>query len=185
MLSSGEPSRIGAETRAVVRARQASAGCEPAGPCPRANSNAMDVPFAVPFVHRLRFTTDVFGKDRAVLAGVLEPSEGRPARVQFWLDSNVAAAHPSLSGKVQAFCKEYSDRVLLVGDPRIVPGGEEIKNDREVVARLLDAFHSAGLDRRSYVVVIGGGAVLDAVGFAAAIAHRGIRLIRLPTTTLA
>jgi 3-dehydroquinate synthase len=35
------------------------------------------------------------------------------------------------------------------------------------------------------VVVIGGGAVLDAVGFAAAIAHRGIRLVRLPTTTLA
>ncbi len=34
------------------------------------------------------------------------------------------------------------------------------------------------------MVVIGGGAVLDAVGFAAAIAHRGIRLVRLPTTTL-
>jgi 3-dehydroquinate synthase len=33
-------------------------------------------------------------------------------------------------------------------------------------------------------VVIGGGAVLDAVGFAAAIAHRGLRLVRLPTTTL-
>ena len=31
---------------------------------------------------------------------------------------------------------------------------------------------------------IGGGAVLDAVGFAAAIAHRGLRLVRLPTTTL-
>ncbi|MCA9049159.1 MAG: 3-dehydroquinate synthase, partial [Planctomycetaceae bacterium] len=41
------------------------------------------------------------------------------------------------------------------------------------------------LDRRSYVVVVGGGAVLDAVGFAAAIAHRGLRLIRVPTTTLA
>ena len=34
-------------------------------------------------------------------------------------------------------------------------------------------------------MVVGGGAVLDAVGFAAAIAHRGIRLVRLPTTTLA
>ena len=45
--------------------------------------------------------------------------------------------------------------------------------------------HAAELDRRSYVIVIGGGAVLDAVGFAAAIAHRGIRLVRLPTTTLA
>jgi 3-dehydroquinate synthase len=50
---------------------------------------------------------------------------------------------------------------------------------------MLKVFHAAGLDRRSYVVVIGGGAVLDAVGFAAAIAHRGLRLVRLPTTTLA
>src|SRR6202022_3179540 len=51
--------------------------------------------------------------------------------------------------------------------------------------RMLKVFHAAGLDRRSYVVVVGGGAVLDAVGFAASIAHRGIRLVRLPTTTLA
>ena len=35
--------------------------------------------------------------------------------------------------------------------------------------------HAHHLDRRSYVVVIGGGAVLDAVGFAAAIAHRGMQ----------
>jgi len=44
--------------------------------------------------------------------------------------------------------------------------------------------NEADLDRRSYVVVVGGNAVLDAVGFAAATAHRGIRLVRLPTTTL-
>jgi 3-dehydroquinate synthase len=50
---------------------------------------------------------------------------------------------------------------------------------------MLKCINHADLDRRSYLVVIGGGAVLDAVGFAAAIAHRGIRLIRLPTTTLA
>ena len=50
---------------------------------------------------------------------------------------------------------------------------------------MLKVFHAAKLDRRSYVVVVGGGAVLDAVGFAAAIAHRGLRLVRLPTTTLA
>jgi 3-dehydroquinate synthase len=35
------------------------------------------------------------------------------------------------------------------------------------------------------VIAIGGGAFLDAVGFAAATAHRGLRLIRLPSTTLA
>ncbi len=185
MLSPGEPLRVDGETRPVLRVRPASAASEPAGSCRRANSDAIDVPFAVPFVHRLRFTRDVLGDDRGVLAGVLEPSEGQPARVQFWLDSNVVAAQPSLPSRIRAFCDEFSDRVLLVDDPQVVPGGEDVKNDSDVVERLLGAFHSAGLDRRSYVVVIGGGAVLDAVGFAAAIAHRGIRLVRLPTTTLA
>src|SRR4029079_6367713 len=54
-----------------------------------------------------------------------------------------------------------------------------------ILERMLQVFHAARLDRRSYVVVLGGGAVLDAVGFAAAIAHRGLRVVRLPTTTLA
>ena len=40
------------------------------------------------------------------------------------------------------------------------------------------------IDRHSYVVVVGGGAFLDAIGFAAATAHRGVRLVRFPTTVL-
>ncbi len=73
---------------------------------------------------------------------------------------------------------------MRAGNVQIVPGGEAIKNDIHILERMLKVFHAANLDRRSYVVVIGGGAVLDAVGFAAAIAHRGLRLVRLPTTTL-
>jgi 3-dehydroquinate synthase len=38
--------------------------------------------------------------------------------------------------------------------------------------------------RRSTVLVIGGGAVLDGAGYAAAIAHRGVRIVRMPTTVL-
>ena len=68
---------------------------------------------------------------------------------------------------------------------QMVPGGEAVQNDVHVVERMLKCINAADLDRRSYIVVIGGGAVLDAVGFAAAIAHRGIRLVRIPTTTLA
>ena len=66
----------------------------------------------------------------------------------------------------------------------VVPGGKENKNEIHILERMLKIFNVSNLDRRSYVVVIGGGAVLDAVGFAVAIAHRGLRLVRLPTTTL-
>jgi 3-dehydroquinate synthase len=148
-------------------------------------STSIDVPFSVPFVQRLRFTRDIFGDDRHMLAELLEASDGQAARAQFWLDANVAAAHPSLPGKIDAFAEEFADRFVLAGPPRIVHGGEALKNDIHALQPMLAEFQSARLDRSSYVVVIGGGAVLDAVGFAAAIAHRGLRLVRLPTTTLA
>ena len=66
----------------------------------------------------------------------------------------------------------------------VVEGGEASKQGlgpaMDVVARI----NSAGIDRQSVVVVIGGGAVLDMASFAAAIAHRGVRVVRLPSTTL-
>lgn len=146
--------------------------------------DALDVPFAVSAVHRLRFTDDVLGADRRVLADVLEPSGERAARVQFWLDEHLAAARPELIDRIEAFCRAYPERIVAAGNIQVVPGGEIVKNDIHILERMLKVLHAAGMDRRSYVVVIGGGAVLDAVGFAAAIAHRGIRLVRLPTTTL-
>jgi 3-dehydroquinate synthase len=149
-----------------------------------------DVSFAVPFVHRLRFTEDVLGDEQQVLLDVLEkpgcsrPGGPRPARVQFWLDGHVANAQPDLAERLSAFAAAHPDDLVQAGDVRLVPGGEAIKNDIHLLEGMLKVFEAANLDRRSYVVVVGGGAVLDAVGFAAAIAHRGLRLVRLPTTTL-
>jgi 3-dehydroquinate synthase len=158
---------------------------------------AFDVMFSVPFSMRLRFTQDVLGRDASVLIDLLEVKDSiqpgslpwgegikLPARVQFWLDAQVAKAQPDLTQKIHAISRKYRERISLAGNVQIVPGGEEVKNDIHILERMLKVFHAHDLDRRSYVVVIGGGAVLDAVGFAAAIAHRGIRLIRLPTTTL-
>lgn len=144
-----------------------------------------DVVFPVKFTHRLRFTADVFGHDSAVLKGLLETGEGTTPSVQFWVDEAVAAANPDLKQRIQAFCAENADQLRHPGNIQLVDGGEAVKNDIHIIERMLKCFNHADLDRRSYVVVIGGGAVLDAVGFAAAIAHRGIRLVRIPTTTLA
>ncbi len=120
-----------------------------------------------------------------MLADLLESSEGRIPRVQFWIDEHVANANPDLKQRLHAFARKNGERFQVVGNPQMVPGGEAVKNDVHILERMLKVFHEADLDRRSYVVVIGGGAVLDAVGFAVAIAHRGLRLIRIPTTTLA
>ena len=150
-----------------------------------ASRSCVDVDFTVAFTHRLRFTGDVLGADSDVLADLLESSESRTPRVQFWIDEHVAGANPDLRQRLHSFARRNNHRFQVVGNPQTVPGGEAVKNDVHVLERMLKVLNEADMDRRSYVVVIGGGAVLDAVGFATAIAHRGLRLIRIPTTTLA
>lgn len=152
---------------------------------PSANQRAFDIPFTVPFTHRLRFTDDVFGADEESLLSVLEASGQQKPRVQFWVDDVVANANPWLIERIESLRERHQDRFTSVGSIQRVVGGEAVKNDVHLLECMLKCINHEDLDRRSYMVVIGGGAVLDAVGFAAGIAHRGIRLVRLPTTTLA
>src|SRR2546423_13343646 len=84
----------------------------------------IDVAFAVPFVHRLRFTTDVLGLEQDVLLDVLERSGPNPARVQFWLDGHVAGIRPDLAARLTALAEAHPDRVVQARGVQIVPGGE-------------------------------------------------------------
>ena len=65
-----------------------------------------------------------------------------------------------------------------------VPAGERAKS-LEQVARVCDQMAAAKLDRSAFVVAVGGGVVGDLAGFAAAIYHRGIPHVQVPTTLLA
>jgi 3-dehydroquinate synthase len=67
----------------------------------------------------------------------------------------------------------------------VVPGGERAKNERAILDSMLARIDHERLDRHAFVVAIGGGAMLDMVGYAAAVAHRGVRIVRLPSTVLA
>ena len=101
------------------------------------------------------------------------------------IDKGVADAHPTMTSDVVVYCSAHADALELTAPPLVVPGGEAIKNQSGPVDEIRAAIDVHGVDRHSYVVAIGGGAVLDAVGYAAATAHRGVRLIRVPTTVLA
>ncbi len=143
----------------------------------------VDIDFSVPFRHRLRFTQDCFGGDWSEVAKLFETEEG-PARVQIWIDRGVSDADLAIVDRIQR-CINATPAIILTRPPQTLVGGEQIKTSDSSIEHLLRAIHDDGLDRRNYILAIGGGAILDAVGFAAAIAHRGIRLIRFPTTTLA
>jgi 3-dehydroquinate synthase len=65
-----------------------------------------------------------------------------------------------------------------------VPEGEAAKT-LGVAQRCWDELMAAGLDRTSTVLALGGGAVGDVAGFAAATYMRGLNFVQLPTTVLA
>lgn len=139
--------------------------------------------FQIPltFKHRIVFTRDAFGAGLQDLADLFADAAGEK-RGLILIEDAVARAWPGLESAAREGMRSIG---FEIADLAVLPGGEQVKADDALVRevwRLIDAAH---LDRHSYVVVIGGGAFLDAVGFAAATAHRGMRLVRVPTTTLA
>ncbi len=141
-----------------------------------------DREFRVDYTYRLRFADDILGGQAEELVGLM-PAEGR-ARLLTVIDGGLMDAAADVVTRVEALPGRFADRLENAGPVLRVEGGEACKNSDRVVDQVLDAIDQSGLDRQSYLMVIGGGAVLDAVGLAAAQAHRGVRLIRLPTTTL-
>lgn len=137
----------------------------------------------VPFEYDVVFTRDLFGEKNEALTGVLRAGE-EPARMLVVIDQGVMTQWPDLSERIRAWCAARTVKVRLVGAPLTVPGGEEVKNDLTFVQRMVHQFQRFEMDRHAFVLVIGGGAVLDAVGLATAVFHRGLRLIRVPTTVL-
>lgn len=141
--------------------------------------------FSVPFEFPLHFTRGVFDPANPLLAtvlGRLEPA--RAHRVLFVIDERVAATNAGVLDDIRRYAGAFAGKMVLAQQPVIVTGGEAVKNDLSHALSLLRVFNDAGLDRQSFVAVLGGGAVLDMASFAAAIAHRGIRVLRLPTTVL-
>lgn len=136
-----------------------------------------DRKISVDFRHRLRTTRRVFEGHNPLLGGLLDDGQESP-RVMLFFDRGLADAQPALIADANRWFGE-----MLVGC-ETVPGGERCKNDPRLYLSVARRVAEAGLDRQSYVVVVGGGAVLDLVGFAAATVHRGIRLVRICSTTL-
>ncbi len=140
--------------------------------------------FSVRFEYPLYFTRELFGTSNPVLRNFfLSQPVGVTRKLLLVLDEGMLAGHPSLPQQVRAYLDALPG-FQLIDDLLVVPGGEPAKNDLGLLQRILDAVNHYGIDRHSYLVAIGGGSLLDLAGFAAAIAHRGIRHIRIPTTVL-
>jgi 3-dehydroquinate synthase len=139
---------------------------------------------SIRFQHRVHFTKNAFGLGNSLLKDVLTGEHGQVPKVLVVVDESLHLAQPALAPQIETWFKNNAEAANLVCAPFILEGGERVKNSYFHVSEIQSQIDRYHIDRHSYVIAVGGGALLDLVGLAAATAHRGVRHVRIPTTTL-
>lgn len=140
--------------------------------------------FAVSYSYPVFFTEHLFDTSNQCLRSFLQSKSVQAERkILTVLDEGMLLHHPALEQKIQAYLHMIPGFVP-VQESLVLPGGEQVKNDPVYFDKILQAINDDKIDRHSYLMAIGGGSLLDLAGYAAAVAHRGIRHIRVPTTVL-
>ena len=141
--------------------------------------------FSVDFEYPVVFCRGALVPGEPTLAWAIcrrEPERRQP--VFAVLDGGLAAARPGLAGELQRYVESHGHHLALCAAPHVMPGGEDCKNDPRLIAELHERLAAARLDKQGTLLIIGGGAVLDAAGYAGSTTHRGVRIVRMPTTVL-
>jgi len=130
----------------------------------------------------VEFSKDAFGDSDALAKMLLD---GRDAaddpRVFIVADQNVVQRTEGLGTKIGRYVRSHG--IELAGSPVVVGGGEKVKlDDAHTALTVATQMLRAGVGSRDVVLAIGGGAVLDVAGWAAAQAAGGAGLVRMPTT---
>ena len=142
--------------------------------------------FKVSYDYPVAFTQEVFNPASKTLSDILDRlDEGRVHRAAVYIDKNLAAANPEIISDIKNYFHANSSKIELACEPILATSGEAAKSDYNLLKDVIWTIGNLHLDRQSFVIAIGGGSVLDAVGFAVSLVHRGMRLIRIPSTTLA
>lgn len=140
----------------------------------------------VSFEYPVVFTRDCLEPSNAALLEAIRRREpDRRHRLFAVIDAGLAQHWPGLAAQLSAYCDAHARWLELVAPPMLVTGGEAVKHESALLATVHERLHAHRIDRQSCVLILGGGAVLDAVGYAAATTHRGVRVVRVPTTVLA
>ncbi|MCV9933944.1 3-dehydroquinate synthase [Flavobacterium sp. LS1R47] len=140
--------------------------------------------FQVSFNYDIIFSRSLFDVNNPSLIDVIKKEPGyQQPKITIVIDKGVVDSMSHFITKVIHYFNEYQF-AITEANILVIQGGEDVKNSSEYIEAVLELINNNKIDRHSFLIAIGGGAVLDAVGYAAAIAHRGVRLIRIPTTVL-
>lgn len=148
-------------------------------------SGVLSADFTLRYQYDIHFTKHLFSEENPLVRQFFESADtkGHTPKILFMIDQGVLDHHPDLKQQISDYFQTIPG-VQLIEDMFSFPGGEIIKNEPQHLDKMLQVIDQYGIDRHSIVAAIGGGALLDAAGYAAAISHRGVRHIRIPTTVL-
>ena len=183
---SGERRRAVADPGANLGTNpEASPGADPGAHPVTDDTRTLRQRFAVEYAFPVCFTRDLFAPANPLLRDTLAMAEPRKRhRFVAFVDEGVLAVRPELPARVLAYAAAHPARLEPIGAPVPMPGGERVKSEPRLLERMQRVLVERHVDRHSYVLGIGGGALLDAVGFVAATSHRGVRHVRVPTRVL-
>ena len=142
--------------------------------------------FQIEYNYSVFFTENLFNINNPLLKDFFNSyqEEGFQRKALIIADAGFLAFYPNLRNDIESYFSHSIGHISLAPEILVVPGGEASKNDSALFEKIAESIDIHGIDRHSFVIGIGGGAVLDLVGYAAAVSHRGIKLIRIPTTVL-
>ena len=149
------------------------------------NKRIIEQNFSINYRYDILFTREVFHLSNTLLYDLFQRTDrGEKIKLGFVIDQGLLDHWPKLPQTIESYIHAFAS-LQLVAEPLVITGGEPAKNSLDAMNEVLNYIHQNNIDRHAYLIAMGGGAILDMVGFAAAIGHRGIRHIRMPTTVLA
>jgi 3-dehydroquinate synthase len=145
-------------------------------------SRQLKIKISVPFSFNVIFARNVFSSRDFLKNFFISPGSIEKKKVIFFIEDTVAESFPDILEKIESFDSKTKG-IELVHPVFVLPGGEQNKNIKEAV-KICSILSKNKICRQSIVAVVGGGAFLDTVCFAASISHRGVCQVRFPTTVV-
>ncbi len=142
--------------------------------------------FKIQYNFKILFTKNLFYlKNKILYYYIFKKKVEKNKKIIIFIDKNIVKSNKEIIKKIKTYFMFYKKSIKLKINIIIIKGGEDIKNKKKKIENVYKQINTHTICRHSYIIAIGGGAILDTIGFIAATTHRGINLIRIPTTTLA
>ena len=108
----------------------------------------------VDFHYSVHFTQDLFAPDNSLFSRVVNAADADKATRVLWVVDRAVDTYCDVKSRIETYFAARPE-LELAGEVLLLEGGENIKNRPELVLEIQSAVNRTGLDRHSYIAVVG------------------------------